>query len=59
MNDERCPCLRIRFAGDAAYYKCELDERPCMEEYGQGTCETRIEIEQEDSNEILHPCWSL
>jgi hypothetical protein len=35
-DDERCPYLLVKSAGDEAFYLCDLNDKPCLLEYDDG-----------------------
>ena len=44
---EPCPNLRRKLAGDEIYYFCDLNDRPCLIEYGTDRCEEYEDILKE------------
>ncbi len=47
-NLEPCPNLRKIPAGDEVYYFCNLNDHPCLVEYGTDKCEEYEEYLKEE-----------
>jgi len=48
---ERCPNLIAKSAGDETYYFCDINDHPCLREYGDDICEEYEEIMKEWARE--------